>query len=135
MFIVDAGESFASDFVDLVEMMQIGGCVIFTTVTVAIRINRRELLAVFGVTNIDAAMWRIKRTVASLAGWGDTVKSIATIHGANEKIARFRAHAEKMARFVVRDNFVGELDDFGSFGSFGSVEGTDAVAVNWLLSH
>ncbi len=40
-----------------------------------------------------------------------------------------------MARFVVRDNFVGELDDFGSFGSFGSVEGTDAVAVNWLLSH
>ena len=40
-----------------------------------------------------------------------------------------------MARFFVRDNFIGKFDDLRSFGGFGSVEGTDAVTVNWLLSH
>lgn len=90
---------------------------------------------VFSVTNVDAAMWRIKRAVASLAGWGDAVKSIATIHGANEKVARFRAHAEKMARFIVWNDFVSKFNDSGGFWGFSSVERTNAVAVDWLLGH
>ena len=84
MFIMNAGEGFAGNFVDFIEMVKIGGGVIFTTIAVAIGIGRRELLAIFSVTNIDATMWSIECAVASLASWGDTIESIAAIHGANE---------------------------------------------------
>lgn len=135
MFVMDASEGFAGDFVDFVEMVQVGGSVIFTTVTVAGRVEGREHFAVFGIANIDAAVWGIEGAVAGLASGGNAVKSVATILGADEEIARFGTHAEKMARLILGENLVSELDDIGSFFGFGSVERADAVAINWLLRH
>ncbi len=84
MFIMNAGEGFASNFVDFIEVMQVCGGVIFTTITVAIGIERRELLAIFSVTNIDATIWGIECAVASLASWCDAIESIAAIHSTNK---------------------------------------------------
>ena len=77
----------------------------------------------------------IESAVAGLAGRGDTVESVATIFSADEKIARFGAHTEKMAWFILRENFISEFDDIGGFLGFGSVEGADAVAVDGLIGH
>ncbi len=84
MFVMDTSESFASNFVDFIEVMQIGGCVIFTTIAVAFWIDRRELFAIFGITDIDATIWSIECAVASLASWSDAIESIAAIHGTNK---------------------------------------------------
>ena len=93
-FVVDAGESLAGDFVDFIKMVEVGGSVVLAAVTVAVWIEWCEICAIFGILDVDAAVWGVERAVASLAGWGDAVESVAAIHGANEQIARFAAHAE-----------------------------------------
>ena len=93
-FVMDAGESFAGNLVDFIEVMQIGCVVIFTTIAITVWIDWRELGAVFSVLDIDTTVWRVEGAVAGLAGWGDAVKSVAAVHGTDEQIARFGAHAE-----------------------------------------
>ena len=122
MFIVDAGKSFACNFVDFIEVVKVSGCVIFTTVAVASGVEWFEHFAVFGIANVDAAVWSVESTVTGLASRGDAIKRVAAILGANEQVSRFGAHAEKMTWFVLRENFVGKFDDVGGIFGFGGVE-------------
>lgn len=135
MFIVDAGESLAGNFVDFVEVMEIGSGVIFTAIAVAGGVEWFEHLAIFGIAYINATVWRIEGAVAGLARGGDAIESVATVFNANKEITRFGAHTKEVARFVVRDNFVGEFDNVGGFRGFSGIEGTNAVTVNGLFSH
>ena len=84
VFIVDAGEGFAGDLVDLIKMVDVGGRVIFTTVAIASGVEGLKHFAILGVADIDAAIWGIERAVAGLAGWSDAVESVAAIQGTNE---------------------------------------------------
>lgn len=121
-FVVDAGKGFASDFVNFEKMMEIGGSEILAKVAITVRIDWREELAEAGIFDVDATVRRIEGAVTGLAGWSNAVESITAILGADEKVARFGTHAEQMARFILGDDFVGELDDIGGFVGFGGVE-------------
>lgn len=121
-FVVDAGEGFASDFVDFEKMVKIGGGEILAKVAITIRIDWLEELAEAGIFDINATMRRIEGAVTGLAGWSNAVKGIAAIFGADEEVARLGAHAKEVARFVLWDDFVGKLDDIGGFVGFGGVE-------------
>ena len=134
-FVMNTGESFAGDFVDFIKMVEVGGSVVLAAVTVAVWIERREICAIFGVLDINATMWRVKRAVTGLAGWGDAVESVAAVHSANKQIAWFATHAKQMTWLIVRKDFVRELDHVGGFWRLGRVEGTDAKTVNGLQSH
>ena len=90
---MDAGKGFAGDFVDLEKMVEVSGSEVLAKVAITVRIDWREELAEAGIFDINATMWRIERAITSLAGWSNAVESIAAIFGANEKIARFGAHA------------------------------------------
>ena len=83
-FVMDAGEGFAGDFVNFVEMMKIGRGVVLAAVAVAVWVERREVGAIPGILNINAAMRSVESAVAGLAGWGNAVESVAAIHSANE---------------------------------------------------
>ena len=83
-FVMDAGESFAGDFVDFVEMMKIGRGVVLAAVAIAVWVERCEVGAILGVLDIDAAMRSVESAVAGLASWGNAVESVAAIHGTNE---------------------------------------------------
>ena len=120
--VMNAGEGFAGDFVDFEKMVKIGSGEILAKITVAIRVDWLEELAEAGIFDINATMWRIERAVTSLAGWSNAVESITAIFGANEEIARFGAHTKEVARFVLRDNLIGELDNVSSFVGFGGIE-------------
>ena len=121
-FVVDAGESFAGDFVDLEKMMEIGCGEVLAEVAVTIWVDWCEELAEAGIFDVDAAVRGIEGAVTGLAGWSNAVESIAAILGANEEIAWFGTHAKEMTRFVLGDDFVGEFDNIGGFVGFGGVE-------------
>ena len=101
---------------------------------VAVWIKWLEHLAIFGIANINAAIWRVEGAVAGHAGWADTVESIAAIFDAEEEVARFATHTEEVAWLIDRKVAITEFENF--FGVFfHGVEAADAVAVNILLSH
>ena len=83
-FVVDAGERFACDFVGFEEVVEIGGGEVLAEIAVACWVDGRELLAVFGIFDVDAAIGSVKRAVASLASGGDAIECVATIFDANE---------------------------------------------------
>ena len=83
-FVVNAGESFAGDFVNFEEMMEIGGGEVLAKITVAIWVERSEHFAVFGILDINAAVWGVEGAVAGLASWGDAVESIAAVFDTEE---------------------------------------------------
>lgn len=134
-FVVNAGKGFAGDFADFEKMVKIGGGEILAKVAITIRIDWLEELAEAGIFDINATMRRIEGAVTGLAGWSNTVESITAIFGADEKIARLGAHTKEMARFVLRNDFVGKFDDIGSFVGFGGVKRANTVAINRLSCH
>ena len=132
---MNAGESFAGDFVDFIEVVKIGGCVIFTTVAIAVWIEWFEHFAIFGVANINAAIRCVEGAVAGLASGGDAVESITAVFCADKEIAWFGAHTEEMAWLIIWDDFIGKFNYIGCFSGFGSIEGADTVTVNGLPGH
>lgn len=132
--VMDAGEDFAGDFVDLKEMVKVGGGVMLAEFAVAIGVERFEHFAVFGVANVDAAVWCVEGTVASHAGRADAVEGVAAVFDAEEEVARFAAHAEEVAWFVGWEVAIAEFEDF--FGVFfHCIKTADAVTVDVLLGH
>ena len=91
---MDTSKGFASNFVNFIEVMQVCCVVVFTTVAITLWVEWLEHFAIFGLADINAAIWRIKCAVASLAGRGDTVKSVAAVHSADEEVAWLGAHAK-----------------------------------------
>ena len=81
---MNTSKSFAGDFVYFVEMMQICSVVISTTIAIAIWVNWRELGAIFCILDINAAVRSVEGAVASLAGRGNAVESIAAVHSADK---------------------------------------------------
>ena len=114
--------------------MEVGGGVVLAEFAIAGRVERLEQFAVFGVANVDAAIWGIEGAVAGHAGWADAIEGIAAILDAEEEVAWFAAHAKEMAWFIDGEVAVAEFEDF--FGVFfHGIEAADAVAVDILLSH
>ena len=56
VFVVNAGEGFAGDFVNLEEVVEIGGGIILAAIAVAFWIDRAEVFFILGVFNINAAV-------------------------------------------------------------------------------
>ena len=115
VFVMDASEGFAGDFINLKEVVQLCGGVVLAAVTIALWLDWAEIFFVFCVLDIDATVERIKGAIASLAGWADTVEGVAAVEYAIEEVAWFAAHAKKMAWFILRQDFVGEFDDIWGF--------------------
>lgn len=121
VLVVNAGESFAGDFISLEEVMEVGSREILATITFAVFVDWLKIFSKSGVFDVDAAVFGINCAVAGLSGWTNAVEGVAAIECAVEEVARFAAHAEKVARFVLRQDFVSELNDIWRF-VFGSIE-------------
>ena len=106
VFIVNASEDFSGDFIGFEEMVEVGACVIFTTFAVAVGHERSKIVGVFGVFDVDATVFSIKRAVSCHAGGANTVKSVATKFGADKEVYGFLPHAEEVARLVLWEDVV-----------------------------
>ena len=84
IFVMNASKNLSGDFVGLKQMVEVGACVIFTTFTVTVWFERGEVVSVFGVFDINSAVFSIERTVARHTSWADAVESIAAIFSANK---------------------------------------------------
>lgn len=121
IFVVNASEGFAGDFIGLEEMMEVGGREVLTAITFAVFVNWPKIFSKSGVFDVDTAVFGINCAVAGLSGWTNTVEGVAAIECAVEEVARFAAHAEKVARLVLWQDFVSELNNIWCF-VFGSIE-------------
>lgn len=121
VLVVNAGEGFAGDFIGLEEVMEVGSREVLATITFAVFVNWPKIFSKSGVFDVDAAVFGINCAVAGLSGWTNTVEGVAAIECAIEEIAWFATHAEKVARLVLWQDFVSELNDIWCF-VFGSIE-------------
>ena len=93
VLIMDTGEDFGGDFIGLEKMVQISACVIFTTFTVAVGFEGREIVSKFSIFDVYAAIFSVKRAVSSHTSGANTIKSITSVFCADEQIDWFLAHA------------------------------------------
>ena len=101
VFVVNAGEGFAGDFISLEEVMEVGSGEVLAAITFAVFVNWLKIFSKSGVFDVDAAVFGINCAIAGLSGWTNAVEGVAAIECAVEEVARFAAHAEKVARLVL----------------------------------
>ena len=89
-FIMNAGERSAENLVGAKQMIDVSARMMLASITVALSVDRREVLAKASITDVDAAIKGIQSAVAGLAGRRDTIESIDAIFDAKKQIGRLR---------------------------------------------
>ena len=87
---MNAGERSAENLIGAKQMIDVSARMMLASITVALRVDRREVLAKASIADIDAAVKCIQSAVAGLAGRRDTIESIDAIFDAEKQIGRLR---------------------------------------------
>ena len=87
---MNAGECSAENLVGAKQMIDVSARMMLASITVALRVDRREVLAKASIADVDAAVKGVQSAVAGLAGRRDTIESIDTVFDAEKQIGRLR---------------------------------------------
>ena len=87
---MNAGERSAENLVGAKQMIDVSARMMLASITVALSVDRREVLAKAGVADVDAAVKGIQSAVAGLAGRRDAIESIDAVFDAEKQIGWLR---------------------------------------------
>ena len=89
-FVVNAGECSAENLVGAKQMIDVSARMMLASITVALSVDRREVLAKASIADVDAAVKGVQSAVAGLAGRRDAIESIDAVFDAEKQIGRLR---------------------------------------------